>query len=73
MGRHEEAQRKLQEAVNNRFNLAKRISHFLMGYSLLREGRFLSEALQEFQKAKQTKTTDALLFGEALSPTNLAK
>lgn len=65
LGRHEEAQKKLQEAVNNRFNLAKRISHFLIGCSLLREDR-LSEALQEFQKAKHIKITDALLFGEAL-------
>lgn len=65
LGRHEEAQKKLREAVNNRFNLAKRISHFLIGCSLLREDR-LSEALQEFQKAKHIKITDALLFGEAL-------
>lgn len=65
LGRHEEAQTKLQEAVSNQFNLAIWTSYFLMGCSLLREGR-LSKAFQEFQKAKQIKITDALLFGEAL-------
>jgi len=58
--RYPEAQTKLKEAVNNRNKLDIWTSYFLMGCSLLREGR-LFEASQEFQKARQKKETDTLL------------
>jgi Flp pilus assembly protein TadD len=63
--KHGEAQIKLQEAVKNRQNRDIYTSHFLIGCSLLREAR-LEEANQEFQKIRENKETDTLLFGQAL-------
>jgi hypothetical protein len=65
LGRHSEAQTKLQEAINNKYNLDKWTSYFLIGCSFLREGHF-NESGKAFQEAKLKKETDTLLFGEAL-------
>ena len=65
LGRHSEAQTKLQEAIDNQYNLDKWTSYFLLGCSFLREGR-LDESATVIQEAKSQKETETLLFAEAL-------
>ncbi len=65
LGRYSEAQAKLQEAIKNQYNLDTWTSYFLLGCCFLREGLF-NESRNAFQKSRQKKEKDTLLFGEAL-------
>ena len=65
LGKHNEAQIHLQEAIDSRGNVDRWTSHFLIDCSLLRQN-YLDAARQKFQNLAEERITDTLLFAQAL-------
>ncbi len=70
LGRYEEAEKRLEEALNDKGNLDRTTSKFLMGCSFLGAGKF-DLANQVFQELKQEKEKDIFLIGEAFAAAKL--
>ena len=70
LGRYEEAEKKLEEALNDKGNVDRTTSKFLMGCSFLSAGKF-ERANQVFQELKQEKEKDIFLIGEAFAAAKL--
>ncbi len=70
LGRSEEAEKQLEEALNDKGNVDKTTSKFLIGCSFLGAGKF-ERANQVFQELKQGKEKDIFLIGEAFAVAKL--
>ncbi len=70
LGRSEEAEKQLEEALNDKGNVDKTTSKFLIGCSFLGAGKF-ERANQVFQELKQEKEKDIFLIGEAFAVAKL--
>ncbi|MCC3429746.1 MULTISPECIES: hypothetical protein [unclassified Microcoleus] len=70
VGRYEEAEKKLEEALNDKGNVDRTTSKFLMGCSFLGGGKF-EGANQVFKELKQQKEKDIFLIGEAFAAAKL--
>lgn len=70
LGRSEEAEKQLEEALNDKGNVDKTTSKFLIGCSFLGAGKF-ELANQVFQELKQEKEKDIFLIGEAFAAAKL--